>query len=246
MEATILSLLQQQSRNFNIYVVYSDDPQLNIVSDKLHFIQFPFSFVSFEDIPDSTEMLHYFSNDKIMMERRWDKSRKIFYGCKAAKEGGCTYLMSVDADDLVSNKLVAHIEDRKEERDIPGFYIDKGYLYKNGEKIMIRIDKGMQNFNGSTHIIHTDFITIPDFEKGVWMDFNLFTSHGWVVHRLKEEKGIDLEPIPFPAVIYVAHGGNISKVNQLNIKDRFKQIIKKIIRGQSVNTNLREEFTIPL
>ena len=33
--------------------------------------------------------------------------------------------------------------------------------------------------------------------------------------HLKEKYGVELEAIPFPAVIYVAHGGNNSKVNHL-------------------------------
>ena len=116
-----------------------------------------------------------------MLERRWDKSKKIFYGCKIAKEEGCTYLMSVDADDLVSNRLVSYIDDRIKENDVPGFYIKKGFLLHTGEKRMIKISEGMQNFNGSTHILKTDYVEIPDFNTGEWMDYNLFTSHGWIL-----------------------------------------------------------------
>lgn len=245
LKSAVNSLLNQKSNNYKIYVVYSDDPKLNIVSDKLHLIHFPFPFTSSNEIPEFNEILLHFSNDTIMLERRWDKSRKIFYGCKAAKEDGCKYLMSVDADDLISNKLVAYIDHATRDKNAPGFYIDKGYLYSIGNKRMIIINRDMQNFNGSTHVINSELIVIPDFNTGKWMDFNLFTSHGWIVYRLKQERGVQLEPIPFAAVIYVAHGGNISKINKLNILDHLKRRIKNILYGQTINDELRKEFLIP-
>jgi hypothetical protein len=245
LEATIRSLLNQSSENYKIYVVFSDDPKIDISSSRLFFVQFPFSFLAFAGIRESASLLDDFGNDPVMLERRWDKSRKIFYGCKKAKEDGSSYVMSVDADDLVSKQLVHYIEEGVKEKELPGFYIDKGYLYKFGSKRMICVYKDFQNFNGSTHIIKSEFVTIPDFESGTWMDYNLFTSHGWIRKRLKDAHGIELEAIPFPAIIYVAHGGNISNLSQLNIKDKMKQFIKKMVRGKMIDARVREEFSIP-
>lgn len=244
LKSTVNSLLNQQSANYQIYIVYTNNPELDIDSEKIHLIEFPFPFTSFSDIPEFDKIINHFNNDTLMLERRWDKSRKIFYGCKAAKEAGCKYLMSVDADDLISHKLVGYIDNITQVRDISGFYIDKGFLYNIGKKRMIKINSGMQNFNGSTHIIKSEFINIPDFERGKWIDYNLFTSHGWIVHRLREELGIILEAIPFPAVIYVAHNSNISKVNQLNFKDKLKRLVKNILYSEKINEDLRNEFSI--
>ena len=244
LKATITSLLNQTSTNFKIYVVFTDDPKIEITSERLIFIHFPFPFATTSEILESETILYRFGNDPIILERRWDKSKKIFYGCKKAKEDGCKYLMCVDSDDLVSNKIVAHIEKKLEENATPGFYIEKGYLYRSGKKRMIYISRDFQNFNGSTHIIREDFITIPDFEKGVWMDYNLFTSHGWIRYRLNETYGIELDPIAFPAVIYVAHGGNISNVCNLTMKEKMKNFVKLILRGQWIDTNIKKEFSI--
>lgn len=241
---TLASLLNQTNEHFKVFVVYTDAPDLNIQSSKLHFIQFPFPFIPFDSIPEAQEILPHFSFDKLMLERRWDKSKKIFYGCKIAKEQGCNYLMSVDADDLLSNKLVEFVESRQTTNHVPGFYISKGYLLNYGKKRMIKINEGMQNFNGSTHILSSEFVVIPDFEKGKWMDFNLFTSHGWVLHRLKEQYNIQLESIPFPAVVYVAHGGNISKVSMQKFTGKIKQLIKSFIRGQYINSAIKKEFAV--
>ena len=45
LENTLRSILNQQSENYKIYVVFSDDPQLPITSEKVTFIKFPFPFL---------------------------------------------------------------------------------------------------------------------------------------------------------------------------------------------------------
>lgn len=244
LKATIGSLLRQQSEAYKIYVVYSDKPQLDIDAEKLKLVAFPYPFVTADKINNAKDILHHFKYDNTMLERRWDKSRKIMYGCMAAIEDGCDYVMSVDADDLLSNLLVKYIEERTKETKLPGFYINKGYLYNYGSSRMISINGGMQNFNGSTHILHAGLIKKPDFENGQWIDFNLFTSHGWILYRLKEEAGIVLEPIPFPAVIYVAHGGNISNVSSQKGIGILKHWAKIILRGKHIDSIIRKEFNL--
>lgn len=244
LEATIGSLLSQKSGGYKIYVVYSNKPDININSEKVKLIAFPYPFMPADKIPEAKEMLHHFSHDSLMLERRWDKSRKIMYGCVEAIKDGCDYLMSVDADDLISDQLVKYISERVQETKLPGFYINRGYLYNYGGSRMISINKDMQNFNGSTHILHASLIRQPDFDNGKWMDFNLFTSHGWILYRLKEEAGVELEPIPFPAVVYVAHGGNISNVSSQKGFARLKHFVKIILRGQYLTDKIRKEFNL--
>lgn len=244
LKQTLQSLLNQTSSNYKVFVIFSDDPQLQNLSDKVMFIKFPLHFYSVEEIPESTILLPDFGNNKTLLERRWDNTKKKVYGCKIAKEQGCTYIMAVDSDDLMSNKLVAYIDERISQKDIPGFFIPKGFLIHYGKKRMIKINKGMENFNGSTHIIKSDFVSVPDVYTGKWIDCNLFTSHGWIRSRLKKQYDIELEAIPFPAVVYVAHGGNISNVSHQKFKQKLKHLIKLIIRGQFVNRHLREEFSI--
>lgn len=247
LEATIGSLFNQRSQHYSIFVVYTDLPRLPqefLNSDKLNLVYFPYPFMQSADIPDANEILYLFSNNELMLERRWDKSRKIFFGCLQAIAAGCKYLMSVDADDLISNKLVGHIEKEAQNLDIPGFYINSGYLYRIGESKMISIPNDMQNYNGSTHILHSKFIKMPDFEKGKWLDFNLFTSHGWIRERLKQESNSTLIPIPFPAIVYVAHEGNISNVGYLKGLDRFKYFLKIVLRGRKLTQKTKKEFNL--
>lgn len=243
LQQTVRSLLNQAGDNFKVFVVYTDKPELQS-DDRVEPVHFPYDFAGIESVPGHEKIMHQFNNDKKMFERRWDKGRKITYGSMIAKQKGFRYIMSVDADDLVSGKLATYITKRITESDVHGFYIDKGYLYRNGDSAMILVPEKMHLFNGSTHIIREDFVAIPDFETGSWTDFSLFTSHGWIKNRLKEKYGCILEPINFPAVIYIAHSGNISKVNQLNFKDKVKRFIKMLIRRKSITREVREEFCL--
>ena len=129
---------------------------------------------------------------------------------------------------------------------MPGFYIEKGYLFKNGSGSLIKINEGMQNYNGSTHILRADLVKIPDFTKGVWIDYNLFTSHGWIISRIKELYGLDMKPIPFPAVIYVAHDNNISKVNPTTLWEGVKYFFKMLLNGKKITEEIKKEFSLKM
>src|SRR5690606_4716603 len=133
--------------------------------------------------------------------------KKITYGCKIAKEDGCDYIMSVDADDLISNQLLNYIEANNNNGKVPGWYIEKGYVVSEGGNWAIR-QKKMHLFNGSTHILRSDIINIPDFNSTEWHDFSLFTAHGWIKGRLKKYFNIEIEPIGFYAVVYIIHHNN--------------------------------------
>ncbi len=244
LQHTVDSLLNQLDDAFEIFVVYTDEPSIKISDKKVHLVHFPFPFTGIDKIEGHEKILHQFNNNTKMFERRWDKGRKICYGSMIAKKNGHKYIMSVDADDLVSNKLVQHLRERTAGKDVPGFYIEKGYLYSSGASAMIKVPEKMHLFNGSTHILREEFVPIPDFSSNDWHDYSLFTSHGWIRNRLKDKYGIIIEPISFPAIIYIAHSGNISKVNQLGFKDRLKRFVKLIVRRQPITSKIRAEFLL--
>ena len=246
LEATVNSILSQTAENFKIYIVCYDQPTLHpaIKAEKINFIQYDSPFIPFESTPAALESEYRTAKDKIIVARRWDKSKKIFIGCKKAKEEGCKYIMVVDADDLISNKLLAYIDKRLEKEEVPGFYISKGYLYRPPCRRMIAVNKNMQGFNGSTHVLRSDFVKIAGFESLDYTNFNLFTSHGWIISRMKQEYGIDLESIPFPALMYVAHGGNISNISNLNMMEGLKYLAKLIVRGKWLDKNIKREFGV--
>ena len=240
---TVQSILQQTYAGFQVYVVYTDIPENPVTDIQVHYIEFPFGHKSYEEIDHREELLLLFKSAK-MVVRRWDKARKLTYGSKLAKEASCDYIMALDADDMLSNRFLAFLATEAKDKNVKGWYMDKGYLFKEYTNYLMRISKHMRYLNGSTHVLHADLVKIPDFNSDDWQDYNLFTDHGWVKQRVLDQQGAILQPIPFAALVYVVHDSNISKVNKKEYGLTFKNIIKKIVRGVWLSNKLRNEFGI--
>lgn len=240
LQNTITSLLQQKSVEFFAYVVYTDEPENRILHDHVKYIAFPLRFLEYDEI-DMGNPGVFVPNKQRLVERRFDKGRKIIFGCQCAKEDGCSYLMSVDADDLISNKLVEYIEKHNNQDTLAGWYIPKGYVLNSMNKKLYRQYK-MHLFNGSTHILRADLVPIPDFKSLDWQNYNWFVSHGWTKVRLKEQLGVELLPIPFYAVIYVVHHSNISPIFSIIRAKSFRNFIKRLIYRLPFSRTIQATF----
>jgi hypothetical protein len=240
LQNTVNSLLQQKSSGFMVYVVYSDEPENKILHENVRYFSFPFRFLEYDEI-DVGNPEFFVPNQQRMVERRFDKGRKIIFGCQKAKEDGCSYLMSVDADDLISNKLVEYIDNNSQQDTVAGWYIPKGYVLNSINEKLYRQHK-MHLFNGSTHILRADLVPIPDFDSLDWQKYNWFVSHGWTKIRLKEQLGVELLPIPFYGVIYVVHHSNISPIFSIIKAQSFRNFIKKFIYRLPFRSSIKDTF----
>jgi hypothetical protein len=161
---TIVSLLNQTDRNFKVIVVYTDYPERVIESENLIWLHFPFPFLTVRDITDyETYAKAYFSKEKFA-EYAMDQARKSIYGSQLAKELGSKYIMSVDADDLVSNKIAKFVNTYGDIEN-PGWFVNKGYVHLDGKNYVYRYPKNLNQFCGSTYIDRTDLVSIPDFDS---------------------------------------------------------------------------------
>lgn len=238
---TIKSILNQTSNAYKVFVVHSDEPTSKLQHPNLTYVNVPFPFWEYEQVKAANPE-KFPTNKSRLIERRFDKGRKILWGCKHAVEEGCTYLMSVDADDLVSNKLVAFLESNSHENQA-GWFIPNGYLYNSETKKMIR-QHSFHHLNGSTHILRSDLVPIPDFTSGDWDDYSWYVAHGWLCGRIKKCYNVDLKPLNFPAVVYIAHQSNISPVFSLVNKKSFKNFVKRMLLGVKVSQSIKKEFSI--
>lgn len=240
---TVSTVLRQTYEDVKVFVVYTDDPLQKVDDKSIEYVPFPFGYQSFDEIPAKENLLQRFKAEK-MVVRRWDKARKICWGSKCAKEQGYDYIMVLDADDLISKFLFEKLASQSEGNSVPGWYMHKGYLYKPGTRFFMLVPKLMRFLNGSTHILRSDLVTIPDFNSMDWLDYNLFTDHGWLKARLKEYSNVDLLPIKDPLLVYVAHGSNISKVYKKEFGKTLKNLVKLILRGRYLTKSKKEEFNI--
>lgn len=243
---TIQSVLRQTYDALKIFVVYTDLPAQTVSDERVEYVLFPYGYKAFDEIENRELLMEKFKRSEKMVVRRWDKARKLTYGSKLAKDAGYTYTMALDADDLLSRHLFTKLATTSANGECPGWYIKRGYVYKSSTRYFIRVPNSMHFLNGSTHIIRTNLLKIPDFNSIDWDDFNFFTDHGWIKDRLKKYMHIDLEPVDAAMVVYLVHQSNISKVKAKEYGFNLKSIIKRMIRFVPLTKRLRDEFSIPL
>lgn len=240
---TIKSVLNQSDNKFKVIVVYTDYPERVIEHENLTWLHFPFPFLTIREINDyESYAKQYFAKEKYA-EYAMDQARKSIYGSKLAKEMGCKYIMSVDADDLVSNKI-AQFVNKFESKENPGWFVNKGYVHLDGKNYVYRYPKNLNQFCGSTYIVRSDLVSIPDFRSRNLLEYNFFSSHAWLKNRLRDYKNAILKPLPFYAIIYILNTGSWMDYGKGFEGARFKKWAKLFLYGQFIEKRLRREFMI--
>ena len=239
LERTSRSICNQGIDDFKLIIVYTDKPEINFSHRNLHFLHFPYPEIKLDGITDFDQLKRWYT--PVFAERMMDKGRKIIFGCQKAKDLNCTYLMGVDSDDLVSSKLAAFVRDHGEENHA-GWRIIDGYVYQESSLVAVKHNY-IWGLNGSTHLIRSDLVEIPDFET----DFNLFhyslfQSHGYTYQRLIDFRKETLQPLPFYGVVYLVHQNNYSNIKEKVTANFIKLMGKKILRGKIVTPKMRKEF----
>jgi hypothetical protein len=243
LERTVSSILRQTYPHLQIYVLYTDVPNKQLTDERLTYTAFPYGHQSWNEIQNRHELLLRFKSETKAM-RRWDKARKLCYGSKLAKEGSCDYIMALDSDDLLSKHFLSYLVANSRNKSCAGWYMDKGYLYKQGAGFLIRVPRYMCGLNGSTHVLRSDLVLIPDFDSVSWMDYSLFTDHGWVRERIRRYYNETLEPVSRAMLVYVVHRSNMSQVHQKEYGFHLKAIVKRLLRSVPLTRRLKEEFGI--
>lgn len=244
LKQTIQSVLRQRYSAFKVFVIYTDYPDAVITDEQVEYIPFQYGYQTYNEIENKEMLFEKFKRSTKMVVQRWDKARKLTYGSKLAKEQGFDYLMALDADDLLSNRILSYLAKDAEQHQRKGWYMEKGYLHKEHTNYLIKVPKGIRFLNGSTNVLHSDFVEIPDFNSQDWNDYNLFTDHGWVKERIKKYYDVELTPLPDPMLVYVVHQSNISKVYEKEFGKTLKNFVKLILRGRILTKSKREEFNI--
>lgn len=241
LQQTIDSVLRQTYPGFTVFVLYTDAPTVFADDARIKYHPFPYGHQRYDEMSNREDLLEKFRSEKLVVQR-WDKARKLCYGSKLAKEAGCTYIMALDADDLLSKRFLSFMATDAQTHARDGWYVEKGFLYREGSRFLMSVPRNMRYLNGSTHVLHADLVKVPDFSSLDWLDYNLFTDHGWIKDRLKESDGAVLSPIPFPALVYLLHRSNISDIEKREFGFSLKGIVKRILRGRLLTASLREEF----
>ena len=138
---------------------------------------------------------------------RRDKGRRVLAGMLHA--GEMKYVMVVDDDDFVSNKLVAHAAQHP---DLTGWYIDVGYLWGDGDP-GVYLYTGFSKLCGTSHIVNAALYQLPASLETADETYikKMLGSHTYIHEHLLAAR-TPLIALPFPGAIYrVGYTGAHSK-----------------------------------
>ena len=235
-ERTLKSVTSQISQNFNVIVVCHEKPEIRFEHPNVEYLYVDFEVPQLKTAPKE-------KHDGMKEE---DKSKKILAGVECAKKYNSDYLMVVDADDCISNKIVSFVEENSS-KDTIGWYINKGYFYREGDKL---ISLNKENFNT---LCGTCIIIQPSYIEAVFQQ----KPHLLYVHQTTGfSDGSKLLKLPFAGAIYsMANGENHymsgGQMKNLSTGSIFRlETIKGIFRKlrkysfRTLNRKIREEFGI--
>jgi hypothetical protein len=240
LERTLKSVCNQTNSNFIIYVICSDLPKVNFTHSKIYYIQYPPLFLFNGKFEDEDYVNKYYNSD--YAAKAMDKNKKLMYGSDIAIKSGVAYLMALDSDDLV-NKYIVEYVDKYHLHDFPGWRIQKGFLFEEGN-YYLTVSNSIQKICGSTHILHKRLISIPDFNRNNLWDYNIFESHGYLYDRIRDYNNELLLDFPLRGVVYVAHWFNTTNITSNLSKLTIRNILKKIIRFKYLSKKVKKEFGI--
>ncbi len=192
----INSICNQSNTDFKILIPCHEIPDTEFSNDpRVEFLRMEFS-------PPAL------NNNEDLWKLRADKGRKIKFAADHAIKMGASYVMTVDSDDCISNKICKFVNKNGSD-SISGWHVKKGYLYPEGKRYLYLNIKNFHTICGTCVIIKPELIDLM-YGKNFWFDHE----------RTNFENGLSLLPLPFPGAIY-------SMLNGINIRLDVKEMKKR-------------------
>lgn len=222
---TLWSVYNQTDLNFKIIVACHDIPILKRHYDeRVEFIQVN------SLIPKNKEEMMY------------DKGYKVHTIAMRIREYGGGFTMMVDADDIISNRIAAYVNNHS---DANGFLSHNGYYYHIGDNY---VKKGHKFPNGSSTIVKYSVEDLPDkyyeiMTPGQNTNPHLIRKRHGDIPNICKGMGRKLHPLPFIASIYVRETGDNHSLMGKD-ESKLRVIEQKIMPKIYINEKIRKEFSI--
>ncbi len=224
-ERTLKSICNQTSHAFRVIVVCNEKPSIEFSHPHITYIEVDFPVPS----PDL--------NAKLL-----DQAQKSLVGLIHAKELQASHTMLVDADDCVSKQLAEFVNQNYQAN---GWYINQGYVYKEGGKLIYHKKNAFNKSCGTCRIIRYDLNDLP--EKNEYASQALLD---YIINHKKTEtmNATLLEPLPFEGAVYTI--GNKENIFQKDFGTLFptkKAIHKRLeyaLNFRFVNKSIRDNFSL--
>jgi len=205
----INSICNQSNTNFKVFVACHEIPETKFKNDsRVEFLQADFSHPMLENKKETKEADYW--------KKEADKGKKLKLAAKHAEKSGASYVMTVDADDCISNKICDFVIKNTADSN-SGWYVKKGYLYPEGKKYLYLNLKNFHTLCGSCIIIKPELI-------GFMFGENFYFHH----ERTELSNGLSLLPLPFPGALYSILNGTNIVLNREGLHDKRTKIIGSI------------------
>jgi hypothetical protein len=228
-ENTLRSVCRQTCPDFKIVVVCHERPELvQSFDDRVEWLSVDFP------PPQGQEPQLYML----------DKWKKLGVGMIRAGELRPTFVMIMDADDLVSKRLV---EFALANPAANGWDFDTGYHYASGSRWILRQSRGFSAVCGTSAIVHARHIRFPvgvspeDRENCIVLRWGHTT-----IARKMHEAGNRLERLPFPGAVYVeSHGDNHTHLGTTRFQwPGWRKFTRTLPQWRPCTRRICEEFHI--
>ncbi len=229
---TLNSVCNQSNKNFNVIVACHEIPETEFTSN---------SRVKFLQVDFQPPILKNEASDRWVKEA--DKGRKIKFAVDYAKSKGASYIMTVDSDDCISNKICDFVA-KNTKASTAGWYVKKGYLYPEGKKYTFLNLKNFNTLCGSCVIIKPHLVDFM-YGENFWFDHERTIFDG----------NLSLIPLPFPGALYSMLNGTNHVLDheemrkRISINDFSRKSIQTFFRrlGKYVlvpTAFIKDEFSI--
>lgn len=223
-EASLQSAYRQTDPDIRIITVCHETPDVRGSYDKrVEFINV--------DFPPPAQV-----TTPLCMKDKWTK---IQLGLVRAGELKPDFLMIMDADDLVSNRLAAHAHAHP---DANGWIIRRGYNYPFGSRWIMLTD----HFDcGTNALVSSRLVNYPkDLSEESRAACSVLRFGHTIIAEKLAEAGTPLEPLPFPGAVYVhSHGDNDSHFGGRFMAST-RTAIKNLPRQRYLTAARRNEFAL--
>lgn len=228
--STLKSIMQQDSNNYRILLVCNLPPLDFTPNERIILVQESFS------IPNSWEGGIGDIYSKVKRGMVEVRKRELIQPEESA------FVMRVDADDLVSNRLVSFAEKHPTS---DGWYFLIGYIYEIGKQYLF-LRPRFTTVSGTSNIFKCNYL---DFPESMDTPSNEWLESVWQhlsVNKLLKPKGKKLNPLPFPGAVYRISPQNMSSTHVGDERfSTFKSVLWKIFFKRKVTPALIQEFTLP-
>jgi len=237
LEQTVRSACAQTHPDFHVLIICHEKPTGVNFPQNCSVIEAPFA-------PPSLTVADGLNTDDALFTMRSDKGRKLLYGLELVRSNGGRYVMFLDADDLVSNRLASFVAEHQGEH---GWYIDAGYKMNHGSRWFYPRRRFYEEC-GSSHILRSDLAPFPRNQPDYRKDLDDYYVRRYVAHAYINDKlkklGYPLRPLPFYGGIYLVNAESFY-ANAFRKKDTWLRILGRwLIKGRRVLPTLQGEFGI--